>query len=148
MLMPLADKQIMYYSNLIDAEKEYERDEDGNIIYMEIDGEFVPIPKGTVDPHYGDPKKFNASISGELNEMHVKSWGVDASSIYYEIVCQKNELKDIKVGSVIWKDNEILWENEEEKIPKEASADYTVAGLNRADKHVDWYLLRANNIEG
>lgn len=143
MRQPLRDKQQMYYSLAGDSTKEYERDEDGNIVYVEIDGEQVPIETGEMKSHYTEPVPFRASISSQLNEMHIKSYGVDASSIYSELCCKKGYLP-IKVGTVIWRETPIDWEDETNKIPLASSADYTVKGIMTEGLTEDFFLLQRN----
>lgn len=143
MRQPKRDKQNMYYSLAGVSTVEYEKDEDGNIVYIEIDGEQVPIPTGETEPHFGEPVKFKASISSNLNEMHIKSYGVDGSSIYSEICCKKGYLP-LKVGSLIWRESEIKWEDETNRIPLGSSADYTVKGLMTEGLTEDFYLLQRN----
>ena len=142
MRQPKVDKQKMYYSNFVESKPIYERDEEGNIVYVEVDGELVPVEVGTEESHYGVPIPFKASISSNLNEMHIKSWGVDQSSIYSEICCRKGYL-DLKIGSIIWRTSEVQMESETRA--KASSSDYTVVGLMDEDLYSDFYLLKRNS---
>lgn len=141
------NKQAMWYSLYKTSEPIYELDEDGNIKYMEIDGVQVPIEVGTTEPHYDKPIPFKANIHSELNEMHVKSYGVDTSSVYAEIIANKGELP-LKIGTVIWRTSEIVYEDEERTIPKQSSADYTVVGILTEPLNHDSFLLQLNSSEG
>ena len=140
------NKQKMYYSLYKSAEPIYETDEDGNIKYMEIDGVQVPIEVGTREPHYDTPIEFKANIYSELNEMHLKSYGVDQSSIYSEIIVEKGKLP-LKIGTIIWRESEIIYEDEEQATPKQSSADYTVVGIMTEGLNTDAYLLQRNSKE-
>ena len=140
------NKQRMFYSLYKSAEPIYEKDEYGNIKYMEIDGVQVPIEVGTREPHYDTPIEFKANIHSELNEMHLKSYGVDQSSIYSEIVVEKGKLP-LKIGTIIWRETEIIYEDEEQTTPKQSSADYTVVGIMTEGLNTDAYLLQRNSKE-
>lgn len=141
------NRQAMFYSLYKSAEPIYEKDEDGNIKYMEIDGVQVPIEVGTREAHYDTPVEFKANIHSELNEMHLKSYGVDQSSIYSEIIVEKGKLP-LKIGTIIWRESEIIYEDEEQTTPKQSSADYTVKGVMTEALHEDYYLLQRNSTEG
>lgn len=141
------NRQRMFYSLYKSEETVYETDEDGNIKYMEIDGVQVPIEVGTREAHYDTPVEFKANIHSELNEMHLKSYGVDQSSIYSEIIVEKGKLP-LKIGTIIWRESEIIYEDEEQTNPKQSSADYTVVGIMTESLHTDSYLLQRNSTEG
>lgn len=168
--MARINKQNMYYSLYSGTVPVYERDENGFIIYIDVDGESVPVEAGTQEARYEMPVAFTANISSELNEMHIKAWGVDQSSIYSEIVCQKNYLP-LEVGAIIWRTSPITYDsvddqflsdgngsyigisggdtylvtNSGELIPHQASADYTVVGIRTEGLTEDWYLLQKNS---
>ena len=164
--MARINKQNMFYSLYSGTFPVYETDEDGFPLYIEVDGEQVPVEAGTQEAHYSVPVPFSAVISSELNEMHVRAWGVDQSSIYAEIVCQKDYLP-LEIGAIIWRQSPIEFEstenqrvtdegdryividvndyivaNDGQKIPRQSSADYTVVGIRTEGLTEDWYLLQ------
>ena len=141
------NKQEMLYSNILEIVPEYQKDENGNITYIDADGEKIPIPTGTKKPIYSKPVRFTASISSKLNELQMKSWGVDQSAIHSQLIVKKGYLP-INIGSVVWRTNKILWEDEEKQIPNGSSADYTCKGLMLEGLHEDYYLLQRNSSEG
>lgn len=134
----------MFYSLYSANLEQYVHDKDGNIVYIEVDGELTPKKTGTKKAQYDTPIEFHASISSKLNEMHMKSWGVDQSSIYSEIVCKKGYLP-LSIGSIIWRESEIEFEDKEKTIPKQTSSDYTVVGLMTEGLHEDYFLLQRNS---
>ena len=138
------NKQNMYYSLYSGAKTVYDTDDEGNIIYVEVDGEQVPVEAGTQEAQYERPVHFVANINSELNEMHMKAWGVDQSSIYSEIVCQKGYLP-LDIGAIIWRESPVVWDDEEQGIPHQASSDYTVVGIRTEGLWEDWYLLQKNS---
>lgn len=136
----------MYFSNKVEEVTIYKRDDDGNIIYVEIDGEQVPVEAGTKSNVYSEPIEFHASISGKLNELHMKSFGIDMSAAYSEIVVEKDLLpSEFGIGSIIWKNSPIVYE--EDGTPKGSSSDYTVMGILDEGLQFDWYLLKRNNVD-
>lgn len=137
----------MWYSKFVESTQIYETDKDGNIVYIEVDGEYIPVPMGTTEPHYEEPVRFTASISSQLNELQMRSWGVDQSAIFSQVDVPKGYLP-IEIGTLVWRENEIKWENEEKKIPLASSADYTCKGLMTEGLHEDLYLLQRNSSEG
>ena len=141
------DKQEMYYSLYASSTTEYERDENGDIVYVEIDGEQVPNEIGVKTYSYTTPIKFYSSISSKLNEMHIKSYGVDSSSIYCTLCVSKGYLPKLTIGSLIWRENEIEYEDNSKTIPKASSADYTVVGRMKESITEDFYLLKCNSSE-
>lgn len=146
--MARINKQSMYYSLYSGTRPVYERDEHGDIIYVEVDGVSEPVEAGTQEASYAMPVPFFANIDSELNEMHMKAWGVDQSSIYAEIVCQKGYLP-LEIGAIIWRESPVVYdpdpEDPEGVIPHQASADYTVVGVRTEGLTEDWYLLQKNS---
>lgn len=140
------DKQKMFYSLLADVQPVYELDEDGNKIidYEDEEGNIFYRETGSFKTSYTEPIEFWASISSNLNEMHCREFGVDQSSIYAQL-CVPKKYVPLKFGAKIWKDSEIVWEDEEAKIPNADSSDYTVKGLLDEYLNFDWFLLARNN---
>ena len=138
------NKQNMYYSLYSGTVPVYEKDTQGNVIYIVVDGEQVPVEAGTQEAQYSEPVPFTANISSNLNEMHVRAWGVDQSAIYSEIVCQKDELP-LEVGTIIWRQSPIVYDDVINNIPRQSSADYTVVGTRTEGLTEDWFLLQKNS---
>lgn len=142
------NKQRMYYSLYKAAEEVYE--EEGTSVRTIIDeetGEEIPVEVGTQKAVYLPPVEFFANITSNLNEMHIKAYGVDQSSIYSRIIAEKGQLP-LKVGTMIWRESDIEWDDKLRRIPKQASADYVVVGLMTEYQHADFYLLQRNTPEG
>lgn len=138
------NKQKMHYSHYLGELTEYERDADGNIIYIEVDGQQEAVETGGVVKTYDMPVIFYASISSTLNKLAATSYGVDQSNIYSTIVIPKNTVKLIP-GDLIWRTAEI--EYDESGYPSEASADYRVMGYMNEGLHEDYYLLQRLSVE-
>ena len=142
------NKQRMFYSLYSTAEEVYETE--GSSVRTIIDeetGEALPVEIGTLRSKYAPPVEFRASITSNLNKLHIEAYGVDQSAIYSEICVQKGYLP-LKIGAIIWRESPIIWEDEENRIPMRSSADYTVMGLLTEYQHYDFYLLQRNTPEG
>ena len=165
-----SNKQNMYYSLYQGNVPVYETDENGSPIFINVDGQQVKVEAGTTEAQYSMPVAFSANISSQLNEMHMKAWGVDQSSIYSEIVCQKDYLP-LEIGTIIWRTSPIVYDDmpddwlvsnagaylvvdngetylvteNNEKIPHQASSDYTVVGIRTEGLTEDWFLLQKNS---
>ena len=123
------NKQKMYYSmptgNKIPV---YERDEDGNIKYMFIDGVMVPVESGEYESEYTVPEEFFNGIAGNLSKSVMKAFGIDDSSTYAQMDCVANQYEFGK-GAYIWRKSEIKYKDFEEKIVDVSSADYMVENV-------------------
>ena len=142
------NKQKMYYSLYSTTSEIYEQE--GTSVKTIIDqetGELIPVSTGTLKPVYAPPVGFEANITSNLKKLHIEAYGVDQSAIYSEIMVQKG-LVPLKVGSIIWRENPIVWEDEENRIPYQPSSDYTVMGLLTEYQNYDFYLLQRNTPEG
>lgn len=77
------NQQRLQYATYSDQIKIYERDENGNIIYVEVDGEQVPVIISE-QAGYNSPVSFYANIAMSGGEAEAKEYGVNASD--YEAV--------------------------------------------------------------
>lgn len=136
------NKQKMFYSiptgNTIPV---YERDENGQIKHMIIDGELVPVESGESEPEYSEPVIFKNGISGQLSKSIIKAFGIDDSSTYAQMDCMANEYP-LKKGAYIWKKNKIGYKDAENKIVDTATADYIVENVLDEGVNVWTYLLK------
>lgn len=117
----------------------YDTDDDGNIKYIIVDGERVPVETGEyqiVDEKLVD---FKANINSTLTEAFIKAFGVDDSSDKATIVCAKNKLP-LKVGMRIWRNSEV-GHNEDGSIDID-SADYVVVAANDEALNENSFLLK------
>lgn len=142
------NKQTMYYSLYSTSTEVF--DEEGTSVRTIIDeqsGEVLPVSVGTLKSVYSRPVEFKASITSNLNKLHIEAYGVDQSAIYSEIIVPKGYVP-LKIGAIIWRESPIQWEDETLRIPLQSSSDYTVMGLLTEYQHFDFYLLQRNTPEG
>ena len=119
----------------------YERDEDGNIKYMLIDGVAVPVESGEYEPEYSKPVQFFNGIAGKLSKSVIKAFGIDDSSTYAQMDCLANEYP-FGEGTYIWRKSEIQYKDAEKTIVDVSSADYIIE--NVLDEGIQFwnYLLQ------
>ena len=121
----------------------YERDENGNVKYMNIDGELVPIESGEYEPEYSEPVEFFNGISGQLSKSLIKAFGIDDSSTYAQMDCLAKEYEFGK-GSYIWKKTEVGYKDAEKNIVDVSTADYMIENVLDEGLNVWNYLLKRN----
>lgn len=137
------NKQKMYYALQSVKVPIYEYDEDGNIKYITIDGEQVPVETGEYELGYSEPVEFFANINNKLTEIVWQSYGIDDSTKYAQIVASKGELP-LKAGSVIWKKSDVGYKDGEKTIVDANTADYVVKGVADEGLTEDLFLLQRN----
>ena len=100
----------------------YKRDENGEIKYVEVDGERIPVDMGTM-AGYSKPVLFHANISAGKGEAEIAVFGtsLDFSRVIStcDMTCPIDEL------TRIWIDNEVQY-NADGTVDGD-SADYKVA---------------------
>lgn len=142
------NKQKMFYALYAKSEIVYELDENGNKIvdYVDSEGNEYYRESGTNRDIYHTPVEFYASISGNLNEVQAREYGLDQTSIYSKLCTTKGLLPaELSFGTKIWKNNEIKWLDSAQTIPDPDTADYTIKGILDEFLGHDWFLLQRNN---
>lgn len=119
----------------------YERDEDGNIKYMFIDGVEVPVESGEYEPEYSKPEQFFNGIAGKLSKSVIKAFGIDDSSTYAQMDTLANEYPFEK-GTYIWRKSKIGYKDLEKKIVDVSTADYMIENVLDEGLNVWNYLLQ------
>ena len=119
----------------------YERDENGNIKYMLIDGVAVPVESGEYEPEYSKPVQFFNGIAGKLSKSVMKAFGIDDSSTYAQMDTLANEYPFGK-GTYIWRKTEVQYKDADKTIVDVSSADYIIE--NVLDEGIQFwnYLLQ------
>ena len=116
------NKQTLYYALYGAKIIEYEKDEDGNILYIDIGGVQVPIEKG-VTTGYSAPVLFKANISAGKGDSETAVFGTSLDFTRTISTCDMTV--PIKQTSLIWFET-IPVLNVDGTANKD-SADYTVA---------------------
>lgn len=134
------NRQKMFYAKQIGQVPIYDTDEEGNIRYITVDGNRIPIETGEYTTGYTDPVQFYASISNKLSEALIKEFGVDNSTNFVQIVVNKDALP-LSVGDLVWKRSEVKYKAE---TVDATSCDYIVKGVADEGLTVDLFLLQKN----
>lgn len=119
----------------------YERDENGEILYCEVDGERVPIETGETESVYGRPESFRARISQTLTEAQRQAFGIDNSSVSAIITADKG-LLPFQKGTCIWRTSCVKYKDAKETVVDEKSADYIVVGIRDTALSEESFLLQ------
>lgn len=119
----------------------YERDEDGNIIYIEVDGQKVPVETGETEPGYSNPIDFRGNIAMSGGEAEAKSFGVDISEYDAILLMEKNRIP-IDETSLIWHTSKVRYIDEQNTIVDRKSADYSIKRVQPSLNFTRYLLKR------
>lgn len=134
------NKQKLKYALYGKVIEEFETDINGNIVYVEVDGDKVPVVKGK-KTIYHDPVDFNANISTSgSGDVNLAEWGIDKSDYNALIVANKGEFP--------FDEQTLIFFNSEPKfdelgVLKPESADYHIIAIRPSLNQVV-YLLKEN----
>ena len=117
--------QSMYYSLIESVPTAYDRDEDGYINYMVVDGEYIPTETGNKEPVYATPVAFSANIHGTVGEAEATRFGISQNEYDAYIYAPKGKFPFVE-GTLIWYDTEPVYKDQLHTIVDSTSADYVV----------------------
>lgn len=137
------NRQKMFYSLAGAKAPVYELDEEGNIVYIEIDGVMTPVETGEFKTSYSKPEQFWGTLASQLENAIVRAWGNDSSNNYAVLIVGKHELDFFENGTRIWLYSPIRY-NADGTV-NEDSADYEVAGIMREELHETSFYLQVLN---
>ena len=103
----------------------YERDENGDIVYIEVDGEKIPVETGEYETGYSAPVDFMGNISMSGGEAEAKEFGMDIGDFDAVIILEK-EAVPLTETSIIWHTSPVKYKDEQNTIVDSKSADYAV----------------------
>ena len=116
----------------------YERDENGNVIYIDVDGVQVAVEAGGTDTGYGSLTEFYGNIAMSGGESQAAEFGLDLSQ-YSAVLVVPRGLLPIDETSVIWHTTEPKINGD--GMVDEHTADYTVVKCSPSI-NVDKYILQ------
>ena len=131
------NQQRFRYATYSDQIKIYERDSDGNIVYIEVDGEQVPIIIEEI-AGYNQPVIFFANLAMSGGEAEAKEYGVNASD-YEAVLVTTDKSLPIDELSRIWHTSEPKFNSD--GMMDGDSADYSVLAVKPSLNGVK-YLLK------
>ena len=141
MRMLKKNKQQMFYALPNGEVSIYKTDKDGNIVFIEIGGEMIPVETGDCEQGYLKPVEFHNGISGKLSKALVKEFGVDDTTLYAQMDTEANEFPIVN-GTLIWRKSEIKYKDNEKTRIDSSSADYVVSGILDEGLNTWNYLLK------
>lgn len=103
----------------------YERDENGDIVYIEVDGQKIPVETGEYETGYSAPVDFMGNISMSGGEAEAKEFGMDIGDFDAVIVLEKDAVQ-LTETSIIWHTSPVKYKDEQKTIVDAKSADYAV----------------------
>lgn len=103
----------------------YERDENGDIVYIEVDGRKIPVETGEYETGYSAPVDFMGNISMSGGEAEAKEFGMDIGDFDAVIILEKDAVP-ITETSIIWHTSPVKYKDEQNTIVDSKSADYAV----------------------
>lgn len=136
------NKQKLWYSNNIDKITIYKKDDDGNIIYEDIDGELIPIIISE-KAGYSEPQEFYANISAGKGTAQEEVFGVSLD--YTKTISTSDMSLPLDEKSLVWFETEPTY-NADGTV-NEAYADYSVVGIAKSLNNVV-YALKKRAKEG
>ena len=131
----------MYYALQGEVIPIYEKDETGEIIYDEIDGEQVPRETGESYTEYTKPVKFYGNVSFYIGWGFARIWGITLGDADAILLMDKDEIP-IDETSRVWLQTKP--EFREDGTVNADSADFTVSRVLPSLHHVR-YLLKGND---
>ena len=144
------NKQELLYSLQGDTVPVYEVDDEGKVVYEEIDGEMVPVETGDSFTGYQEPVTFFGNLSFYTGWNYPGVWGVTLNNADAILLMDKNELP-IDETSRIWfqstpaeKTVQVYDETEGKMVEKTVidadSADFSVSRIIPSLSHVRYVL--------
>lgn len=86
------NKTDLWYSLYKESEIIYLKDENGELVYQDVDGEQVPVEVGHKPPCYDTPVKFKGYIQFQGGESEARAFGVSKDSYSHILVMRKDEI--------------------------------------------------------
>lgn len=136
MRMLKKNQRPLWYSLFLESADAYVRDEDGNIVYEEIDGEQIPLVSGKTAQEYSAPVRFIGTIQNAGGTAEAAAYGVSLGSYQARML-------DV-VGALPIKEMSLIWTHEPDMTGEWwKTAEYRVARSPIALNQVV-YLLKRN----
>lgn len=144
MILSTANQQKLKYSLLEGEKPVYQTDDDGNIIYDEIDGEQVPRETGETKISYSIPKDFLGNIAFSTGWAARKEYGISVTDYDFTLLLPKGYV-DLTETSLIWQDSEPTYFDSKKTEVDPASADYRVTRVAPALTTVKYILSKIDH---
>lgn len=134
------NKQKMFYALQSGRVPIYERNPDGSIKYITVDGVLVPVETGEYEIGYATPVAFFANISTS-GEADVNEYGLSISDYDAVIVLPSNAIP-ITETSLIWHKSAVGYVDTDHTIVDPYTADYRVISVKDSLNATKYVLKR------
>lgn len=128
------NKSNLYYSLYTESTTAYLTDDDGNIVYEEVDGEQVPVETGSNPPAFSTPVPFKGYIQFKGGEEEAMAFGVSVGSYTHLLIMRKGEIPIDETS--------LIFDHEPQGEITENTADYKVYRVAPSLNFVT-YLLKS-----
>lgn len=132
--------QRMFYALKGESRPIYERDENGNIVYLIIEGEKVPKESGEKTNGILEPVEFYNTIGSSLTQDELTAYGAQGRTL--ASMTYKRGEYPFDIGTLIWQNSEVRYLDSGEV--DEDSADYIIAGINTTGQYFWRAVMRSN----
>lgn len=136
------NRQRLFYATYSNSIIVYEKDENGNIVHVEVDGSLIPVIEKE-KAGYNNPISFYANISAAKGTSDSEVFGVSLD--YTKTISTSDMILPISETSLIWFETEPTY-NDDGTV-NEASADYSVVAVARSLNNVV-YAIKKRAKEG
>lgn len=131
------NKRRIYFATYSEQITIYKKDDDGNIVYEDIDGELIPVIIAE-KAGYSEPKEFYANISSGKGTSQEEVFGVSLD--YTKTISTSDMSLPLDERSLVWFETEPIYNSD--GTVNEASADYSVVGIAKSLNNVVYALKK------
>lgn len=131
------NRQRLFYATYSNSIIVYEKDENGNIVHVEVDGSLIPVIEKEM-AGYSEPKEFYANISAAKGTSDSEVFGVSLD--YTKTISTCDMTLPISETSLIWFETEPAY-NADGTVDSN-SADYSVAAIARSLNNVVYAIKK------
>lgn len=135
------NQQKMYYALQVGEVPIYETDEEGNIVYITVDGEQIPVETGEYEIGYSEPVEFLSSLAMSGGEAEAQEFGLSTADYNATLLCSKGAFPIVE-GSLIWAKSEVGYKDTAKMVVDGNTADYSVIKVSESLNFVK-YVLKA-----
>lgn len=125
------NQKTIYYTLYQDSVPVYELDENGEIIYVEINGEKIPVETGETTSGYSEVKDFCFNVSASKGETENNVFG--KSLDYDKVLLTHNTACEIDEYSRLWIDTKPLIGNDGKT---DSEPEYEVKRVAKSLNHI------------
>ena len=132
------NKSKLYYATYAGEAPVYDRDESGEIKYVESEGEKIPVVLAE-QPSYGKPTAFFANIAMSGGEAEAREYGVNTAD-YEAVLLTSERTLPIDENTLVWHNS--VPEKNEDGTAIADSADYRVLMVKPSLNSTKYLLKR------